>query len=260
MIEFIIKIIEALKISYKYYIFCLIIYIFYRLSIYYYPKLKGYMGEKWVNEELNKLPKNEYKVLKNITIKDEKGTHQIDHIVVSIYGIFVIETKNYFGTIRGNEYREHWTQYYNRKQNQFINPIRQNYSHIKALENLLKIEENNFISIICFSNLAKLKVTSKVPIVQLYKIKETVSLYNKPLLNNIDQIEKIILDNNIKNQNKEHINEIKEKIKEKEEKINNNICPKCGSELITKKGKYGIFIGCTSYPKCKFTINNKQNN
>lgn len=29
-------------------------------------------------------------------------------------------------------------------------------------------------------------------------------------------------------------------------------CPKCSSELIYRFGKYGKFIGCSSYPKCKF--------
>ena len=33
------------------------------------------------------------------------------------------------------------------------------------------------------------------------------------------------------------------------------ICPKCGSEMILKKGKYGSFYGCYKYPKCTFTKN-----
>ena len=74
-----------------------------------YPKMRGYFGEKWIREELNKLP-NEYKVLNNIMVKDERGTHQIDHLVISKYGIFVIEMKNYFGTIYGSEYNHKWTQ------------------------------------------------------------------------------------------------------------------------------------------------------
>lgn len=48
----------------------------------YYPKLRGFMGEYWVKIELSKLPKNEYIVLNDIMIKDEKGTHQIDHLVI----------------------------------------------------------------------------------------------------------------------------------------------------------------------------------
>lgn len=32
-------------------------------------------------------------------------------------------------------------------------------------------------------------------------------------------------------------------------------CPKCGEDLIVRKGKYGLFYGCTNYPKCKYTEN-----
>ena len=49
-----------------------------------------------------------------------------------------------------------------------------------------------------------------------------------------------------------HNKEIKEKIKNKNDLIKNNICPRCGSMLINKKGKYGYFIGCSNYPKCHF--------
>ena len=60
----------------------------------YYPKFRGLMGEFWVKIELNKLPKNEYIVLNDIMIYDNNRTHQIDHIVISNYGIFVIFLTN----------------------------------------------------------------------------------------------------------------------------------------------------------------------
>ena len=49
----------------------------------YYPKFRGFMGEFWVKLELRKLPKDKYVVLNDIMIKDEKGTHQIDHLIIS---------------------------------------------------------------------------------------------------------------------------------------------------------------------------------
>ena len=55
-------------------------------------KIIGFFGELWTKKDLKKLPK-EYKILNNIMIKVNNSTHQIDHIVVSKYGIFVIETK-----------------------------------------------------------------------------------------------------------------------------------------------------------------------
>ncbi|MFT7824748.1 MAG: type I DNA topoisomerase [Sulfurimonas sp.] len=33
------------------------------------------------------------------------------------------------------------------------------------------------------------------------------------------------------------------------------MCPKCGSELLLRKGRYGEFIACSNFPKCKYTKN-----
>jgi hypothetical protein len=56
--------------------------------------------------------------LHDITIPSVKGkTTQIDHVVVSEYGVFVIETKNYTGWIVGDEKSDYWTQViYKRKE------------------------------------------------------------------------------------------------------------------------------------------------
>lgn len=32
-----------------------------------------------------------------------------------------------------------------------------------------------------------------------------------------------------------------------------SVCPKCGGQLIERKGKYGRFMGCSNYPKCDYT-------
>lgn len=38
-------------------------------------------------------------------------------------------------------------------------------------------------------------------------------------------------------------------------KIKNNICPECSKRLVNRNGKSGKFLGCSNYPKCKFTSN-----
>ena len=119
------------------------------LSNIYYKKFRGFMGEFWVKTELNKLPKDKYIVLSNIMIKSSKGSHQIDHIVISKYGLFVIEMKNYFGLITGDEYKDKWTQHLGKSKYYFNNPIHQNYGHVKALEALLQISNDKFIPVIC---------------------------------------------------------------------------------------------------------------
>ena len=59
------------------------------------PTLKGKFGERLVSFCLDKyLDKRKYRILNDVMISDNMGgTTQIDHIVISKYGIFVVETK-----------------------------------------------------------------------------------------------------------------------------------------------------------------------
>ena len=52
----------------------------------------------------------------------------------------------------------------------------------------------------------------------------------------------------------QHVEGIHKKKGEVASLVSTNSCPKCGGELITRKGKYGDFKGCNNYPKCRFTI------
>ena len=222
----------------------------------YYPKFRGVMGEFWTKLELSKLPKDKYIVLNDIMIEDEYGTHQIDHLVLSEFGIFVIEMKNYYGLIKGYEYNNKWCQYLGRNKNYFLNPIHQNYGHIKALSNLVKLDDKFFISIICFSNQAKVDVESNSIVTQLDFLIGLILKHKEPIINyDIKQIADIIIKNNISNKDlrKQHIKNIHNKIAYNKELENNMICPKCGSELVERQSKRGRFIGCSNYPKCKFT-------
>ena len=79
------------------------------LSWYNSPKQKGTRGEKYVSNILTKLP-NEYIVLNDLIYNTVHGTTQVDHVIISKYGVFVIETKNYRGNIYGNDNMKEWTQ------------------------------------------------------------------------------------------------------------------------------------------------------
>ena len=236
--------------------FFIVMAIFCILSIIFYKKLRGFMGELWVKKELNKLPKDQYLILNNIMIKAEEETHQIDHIVISNFGIFVIEMKNFYGLIVGNQYKNKWIQYLGNNKYYFNNPIHQNYGHIQSLKECLQLDESAFISIVCFSNQAKLKVESKNKIVQVSNIKEYITSYKEEKLNiNLNDMKEKLLNLNItdiKSRNK-HVKDIKDNIKGTEIKVNNLICPKCGANLVKRIGKYGEFVGCSNYPNCKYT-------
>lgn len=71
----------------------------------------GSGGEGRVARRLAKLPQEDYQTVNDIMLPTVDGeTTQVDHVVVSRYGIFVIETKDYNGWIFGGENQRIWTQ------------------------------------------------------------------------------------------------------------------------------------------------------
>ena len=103
------------------------------------PFIKGKVGEFAVALHVKLYLKDvQYILLNDCTLPDEQsGTTQIDHILLSPYGIFIIETKNYKGWIFGSERQKLWTQKIFKKSYIFQNPLHQNYKHQKVLEQVL---------------------------------------------------------------------------------------------------------------------------
>ena len=118
------------------------------------PFLKGKMGEFAVSTHVKLyLDKEKYILLNDCTLPDDRGgTTQIDHILISPYGIFVIETKNFKGWIFGSTHQKKWTQKIYKKSYQFQNPLHQNYKHEKVLQGILEdlIEAELIHSVIVF--------------------------------------------------------------------------------------------------------------
>lgn len=127
---------------------------------------KGFLGETVINVAMwLKLDKEVYHRLNNITLPlSNGGSTQIDHVIVSVYGIFVIETKNYKGWIYGSEKQRQWTQAFaNGSKFKFQNPLRQNYLHIKTLADLLALDTSYFHSMIAFIGECEIKTRDELP-------------------------------------------------------------------------------------------------
>lgn len=224
-------------------------------------KIKGSIGELKVNTVL-KFLNSEYISLHNVMLKNAKGfTSQIDHLVLSEYGIFVIETKNYKGWIFGNENAENWMQIIFNEKHSFRNPVKQNWSHVYALKELLSdFPYIRYFPIVVFSGKASLKdIKSSVPVIYESSLKRTIkNLSIEKCLTSelIERIKKIIESSEIteKNRNKEHIQNIRHTITMRQIKMENLICPRCNGELKLRKGRNGKFYGCSNYPKCRFTM------
>lgn len=122
------------------------------------PRCKGWLGEWLIKTKAHrKLPANIYQALHDVTLPDGAGTTQIDHIFVSPYGLFVLETKNYKGWIFGTARDAQWTQTTGCYKHRFQNPLRQNHRHTACLTALLGIHHDLVHSVVVFTGNARFK-------------------------------------------------------------------------------------------------------
>ncbi|WP_026842898.1 NERD domain-containing protein [Citrifermentans bremense] len=219
--------------------------------------IKGWFGEAQVTLAKKLFLDSEiYVDLNNVTIPAANGTTQIDHIIVSLYGIFIVETKNVEGWIFGDAKGPSWTQNLFGKKSKFQNPLHQNYKHIKTLSDFLGIDEGKFHSLVFFTSDCTFK-TELPPNVMNHGyipyIKSKTDVHFTPA-----QVQEII--SSIKtgmkpktwSTRKEHVAGLKERFN------STTICPKCSKELKLRTVKSGEnagsqFYGCSGFPKCRYT-------
>ncbi len=217
--------------------------------------IKGWFGEKaatfgmWL-----KLDDRVYRRIDNVIIPSTNGTTQIDHILVSTYGVFVIETKNMDGWIFGDAGQDKWTQVKFSRKYQFQNPLRQNYRHTKSLSDFLGIDHGLFHSVIFFIGDCEFKTPMPANVLERGLAKYVQSFQNHCLSE--DQVNCVVARLTTLKQSgaftkAEHVHHLHIRHE------STSPCPKCGSSLVkrsAKNGKYAgkEFLGCSGYPKCRY--------
>ena len=219
-------------------------------------KGKGAYAEDRVALRLARLSE-EYHVFNDVYIRSGNRSVQIDHVVISRYGVFVIETKNYKGWVYGSANAEHWTQNIYGHKYQLYNPTRQNAAHVSALCNLFHVTRDKAIPIIVFAGSATVRCSADCHVVYLNQLRRVIDRYKNVQFTDEQVIqmlgklsESLITD---KNRKREHVHEVRQQVAEKERLEANGICPRCHGQLVMRKGRYGNFIGCSNYPNCKYT-------
>jgi len=103
-----------------------------------------------------------------------------------------------------------------------------------------------------------LKLKTITDVIYTINLLKTIKKYNKQTLG--DSIRKQIYSKLIslsidgKENKKAHVVQIQNRLINNNNKISNDICPRCGGKLVLRKGKYGEFKGCSNYPKCRFIL------
>lgn len=177
---------------------------------------KGILGEFVINLMAQwKLDGDVYHLIKNVTLPTEDGSTQIDHILVSVYGVFVVETKNLRGWIYGSPKQKMWTQKIYRNTYRFQNPLHQNYKHTRTLQALFNLEDQQLHSLVVFIGDSKFKkpmpdnVTYGMGYIRYVKSKTEKVLSPKRVLEISQQIESGRLSQSVRT-NREHVQHVKD--------------------------------------------------
>ena len=226
------------------------------------PKIKGVVGESITARQLSKLDREEYRVINDVLITSHGHSSQIDHIVVSRFGIFVIETKHYKGWIHGGENSEYWTQSIYSDKFKFRNPIKQNAGHIRAVRNILReYPQAVYHPIVAFTGSAELKnAYSSVPVIYGWELRRTILGRSVTPCLSAGEVEAIAgrlsaMSEPDKAAKKNHIHHARSQAYKNERAERSLVCPRCGANLVLRRGQYGSFYGCAGYPKCRYTLN-----
>ena len=206
------------------------------------PWGKGHVGEWFVRFMLLlRLDKATYFPLHNVTLATPDGSTQIDHVIVSRFGIFAIETKNMQGWIFGGERQAEWTQKIYKRTFKFQNPLRQNYKHTKALEATLQVPPESIHSVIVFVGGSTFKTDMPASVTYGGGCARFILSFTEPLFSD-QQVQDLVL----------QLQQLKERHAPDAERK----CPACGSAMALRTAKAGAqagkqFWGCSTFPKCR---------
>lgn len=221
--------------------------------------LSGEAGVAWKLDSLQRKNK-EYHPFNNIILKTLDGTTQIDHILISPWGIFVIETKDFKGWIFGDVHQKEWTQslcgpYRSSIKYQFQNPIHQNYKHVKAVQDFLGIDSKAIFNVIVFAGSSEFKTEMPENVVELYDLLPYIEFHTEIFFNR-EKAEELAqkLSDYV-----EHTLDTEEgHMKNLVQNMEHPICPRCGKSMVLRKVRNGVevgseFWGCPNFPVCRVT-------
>lgn len=140
---------------------------------------------KYLIEKIEQLDQKTYQHIANVPFQNLE--QKIDHIILSTYGIFIIERKNYNGQIFGDLDDQQWVFQAKKNKKPIDNPITTLEKKIAKIAEELDLKEKNIYPIIAFSNSAKLRVNQKLInqfVVNYDQISDAIQFHKTPKLSN----------------------------------------------------------------------------
>ena len=195
-----------------------------------------------------------------LIVQDERGTTEVDEVLVTPAGIFVIEKKDFGAWIFGNENDEHWTAVYrNGEKHRFQNPIRQNYRHIKALESYLGVPRSMLSSVVAFSRRSRFK--TRLPSDVLVGDHVAYVRSDENIALNPEEFDAICSRLNVLDTSSANSASLDRHVQDLHARFESTTqCPKCGGRLIQRQSRKpgyegNVFLGCSNFPSCRYIRN-----
>lgn len=219
--------------------------------------IKGWAGEAMgAVAHWALLDKTIYTPLNNVTLQTTNGTTQIDHVIVSRFGLFVVEAKNIDGWIFGDSKSSQWSVVKPGRKYRMQNPLHQNHRHVRAVVETLGVDEAAVHSMVMFWGECEFKTPMPPNVLRsgyvtyiksftqvFFTDQEVQALVNALRAGALPKSWAI---------HRSHVASLASR------HASITTCPRCGSALTVRTAKTGAnaggqFYGCSSYPKCKFT-------
>lgn len=200
-----------------------------------------------------------YRIIRNLMFETPTGTTQIDFTIVSAFGIFIVEVKNYSGWIFGDPNGKCWTQSLNGgRKFQFQNPIHQNFRHLAVLSDKTGIPKNLIFPVIAFSEDSEFKTEMPANVMHFDGVAEYVQKFKSVIIKpeQLTEIMETFLswDTVIGNEKKRaHVQNLKNSHAPASVHDSIVLCPVCGNRMILRANRRAgnKFWGCSKYPACR---------
>jgi hypothetical protein len=221
--------------------------------------LKGLVGE--LGTRLSHsfgLPPQDYHAFNNLVIASRGHTTQIDHVIVSRFGVFVVETKNLTGWLFASQRDAHWTQVHFNKKTRIRNPIHQNFGHVRALAEHLCISPDKLHSVVVIRGSVEFKtpvpagvITSDYP--------AHIRSFNDVLFSE-DEVQRLLTAMRSESVGRGFFAGLRHAFVTSARFASSTTCPKCGGSLVQRHSNTALarnasFLGCSNYPSCRYTRN-----
>ena len=216
--------------------------------------LRGWLGKKMTSLGMGLLLKKKvYRRFHNIIVPTPDGTVPVDELIVSPYGLFVVQIKNIKGKISTPEEQPNWSNSYEGKKHLFPNPVRLNAMAAQYLSMRLSLDPSMLHPIVFFIGFCSFKEALPSTVIK-DGLRAHILGFKDSVLSETELRRVINALNSLKS---DPFTRHSSDVRPLKARLGSPTCPKCGSPLAARTLKTGPsagskILGCSSYPRCQY--------